>query len=176
MLPRWRDWAARIAGVTRSARSVVVAGSAVATGNGVAHRQQLLERRGAESDLAVVLRDRVVAGSEALQRRATRRAGVAAMALVAWRVQEAWVRAVVLTDDVAARLETPTQSAPTAGCRWLGCPPTSSLSERYHRGQEPPDAPLLSGFLTRAWGSSTADGGRTVPSSLQEAERRARQW
>jgi hypothetical protein len=137
MLPRWRDWAARIAGVTRSARSVVVAGSAVATGNGVAHRQQLLERRGAESDLAVVLRDRVVAGSEALQRRATRRAGVAAMALVAWRVQEAWVRAVVLTDDVAASSRRRRRGAPTAGCRWPGCPRARAPASDAIGGRSP---------------------------------------
>jgi len=49
----------------RSGRSVVgLRGRGIATGGGVARRQQLLERRGAQSDLAVVLSDGVVAGSK----------------------------------------------------------------------------------------------------------------
>jgi hypothetical protein len=78
--------AARTVVVLRSARSVLGLQGSAATSRGVAHRQQLLERRGAGSDLAVVLRDRVVAGIESLQRWARRRAGGDTVALIARRL------------------------------------------------------------------------------------------
>jgi hypothetical protein len=116
----------------------------VATSWRIAHRQQLLEQRGGESDLAVVApRSRGAGRSASSDGRNVPLAchGGAGDAAPRRRLGPRGR----LTDDVAASSSTTTWSTPTARCRWPGCPRARTRASDAIGGRGPLGAPQPSG-------------------------------